>query len=152
MNRINPKIIFNRPMAIAHINGSSEYPNIKGTVSLFNSCNGSLILTEVCGLPSENGVFAMHIHNGKCCTGNENDPFANAGTHLNPTDVEHPYHMGDLPSIISNNGYFWSIVYTNKFTPCQVKGYPIIIHKNADDYHTQPSGNAGEKIACGIIV
>lgn len=152
MSKVNPRIIFNRPVAIACIKGSDEYPDLKGKVSFYNAYGGTLIVTEICGLPCDCGVYAMHIHNGDACTGNDKDPFANAGSHLNPNDATHPYHMGDLPSIFSSGGYSWSAFYTDKFTPCEVKGYPVIIHKNPDDYHTQPSGNAGEKIACGIII
>lgn len=93
----------------------------------------------------------MYIHNGESCIGNEIDYFANARNHLNPSNAEHPYRMGDLLSLINNDGYAWSLFYTNRFKPCQVKGYPVIIYKNPDDYH-QPSRNSGEKIACGIIV
>lgn len=152
MNKINPKVIFNRPEAIAIVKGSPNYPDIFGKVSFYNACCGTLVLAEICGLPCENSILAMHIHNGDACTGNQTDYFANAGSHLNPNNAEHPYHMGDLPSLINNNGYAWSLVYTNRFKPCEVKGYPVIIHKNPDDYHTQPSGNSGEKIACGMIL
>ena len=152
MSRINPKVIFGRPTAMANIKGSPDYPSINGKVWFYNACCGTLILTELCGLPCDCNFYAMHIHNGSSCTGNEKDPFANAGTHLNPNDAEHPHHLGDLPSILNSDGYSWSLVYTSKFKPCDIKGYPVIIHKNPDDYHTQPSGNSGEKIACGIIV
>lgn len=151
MFRVNRKILMQCPCCIANICGSEEYPKIHGTVSFFKVCNGSLLVTEIFNLPSENGVFAMHIHNGKACTGNEKDPFADAGSHLNLTCDEHPFHSGDLPTLFNNNGYTWNAVYTNRFQPMQVKGYPVIIHCNPDDFKTQPSGNSGNKIACGII-
>ena len=150
MIRINRNIIKGCPAAVAKISGSDKYPGISGTVYLFNAPNGSIVLAEIYGLPN-NGFFAFHIHNGKSCTGNGSDPFADAGSHLNFTHSDHPLHTGDLPVLLSNNGYAWSAVYTDRFSPNQVKGYPIIIHLSTDDYRTQPSGNAGEKIACGII-
>jgi len=42
--------------------------------------------------------------------------------------------------------------YTNKFRPRDVVGKSVIIHKNPDDYRSQPSGNAGKRLACGVIV
>lgn len=153
MFKVNPKILMQCPCYKALICGSAEYPDIYGTVSFFKACNGSVIVAELFNLPSsESGVFAMHIHNGTSCTGNSDDPFADAGTHLNPTNEQHPFHIGDLPPLFSNdNGYAWTAVYTERFKPFQVKGCPIIIHAKPDDFNTQPSGNSGRKIACGII-
>lgn len=151
MFTVNCKMLLQCPCCTAVVSGSSEYPKIHGTVSFFKARNGSLIVAEIFDLPSDNGVFAMHIHNGTECSGNTDDPFANAGSHLNLLNEKHPFHTGDLPTLFSNNGYAWTAVYTNRFQPEQVKGYPVIIHADPDDYHTQPSGNSGSKIACGII-
>ena len=151
MFTLNRKILLQRPCCTAFISGSESYKDVHGTVSFFKACTGSLVVAEIFNLPSENGVFAMHIHNGMSCTGNLDDPFADAGSHLNFTDEKHPFHTGDLPALFSNNGYAWNAVYTNRFQPIQVKGYPVIIHSAPDDYHAQPSGNSGNKIACGII-
>lgn len=151
MFKVNCRLLFQCPCCMAAISGSAEYPEIHGTVSFFKAHNSSMVVAEIFNLPSENGVFAMHIHNGKSCTGNTDDPFADAGSHLNQTGLEHPFHMGDLPALFSNNGYAWTAVYTNRFQPLQVKGFPVIIHALPDDFHSQPSGNSGSKIACGII-
>ncbi len=149
--RLNQRILLGVPQASAQIKGSTEYPQIKGLVSLYAAGGGTVAVIEINGLPRNNNFFAVHIHNGNSCTGNEEDPFANAGTHLNLTDNEHPFHTGDLPVILSNGGYAWSAVFTDRFRPCQVKGCAVVIHSNADDFRTQPSGSSGEKIACGII-
>ncbi len=151
MFTVNRRLLLQRPCCTAVISGSVKYPKIYGTVSFFKACIGSLVVAEIFNLPSDNKVFAMHIHNGRSCSGNSNDPFANAGSHLDLLNEEHPFHTGDLPALFSNNGYAWTALYTNRFQPAQVKGYPVIIHADPDDYHTQPSGNSGEKIACGII-
>lgn len=151
MFTVNRRLLLQCPCCAAMIIGSPKYPDIHGTVSFFNACNGSLILAEIFNLPSDNGVFAMHIHNGKECNGNSDDPFADAGSHLNLNNEKHPFHTGDLPVLFSNNGYAWTAVYTNRFQPIQVKGYPVVIHADPDDFHSQPSGNSGDKIACGII-
>lgn len=151
MKKINKKILFGCPLTSAKINGSEKFPQISGNVWLYASCEGSLVVTEICGLPKDTPFFALHIHNGKACIGNETAPFADAGSHLNFKDTSHPNHTGDLPVLLNNNGYAWSAVYTNRFKPCDVKGYPVIIHSKPDDYRSQPSGDSGEKIACGIF-
>lgn len=147
---INQNSLLKCPQAVSIISGSENYSSIKGIVKFYKVTNGTVIISEISGLP-HNGFFAMHIHNGKACTGNSEEYFADAGTHLNFTDEKHPFHTGDLPALLSNAGYAWSAIYSNRFIPSQIIGFPIIIHKNPDDFVTQPSGNAGEKIACGII-
>ncbi|MDE5770957.1 MAG: superoxide dismutase family protein [Ruminococcus sp.] len=151
MFRVNSRLLLQCPCRTAVISGSPKYPDIHGTVSFFKACNGSLVVAEIFNLPSENGVFAMHIHNGNTCNGNADDPFFYAGSHLNLKNEKHPFHTGDLPALFSNGGYAWTAVYTDHFQPSEVCGFPVVIHANPDDYHTQPSGNSGEKIACGII-
>jgi Cu-Zn family superoxide dismutase len=96
-------------------------------------------------------LLVHHIHEGGKCSGNENDPFADAGTHFNPYNCAHPEHAGDLPPLFGNKGYAWSSVLTNRFTVSDVIGRTVIIHSRPDDFTTQPAGNSGEKIACGVI-
>lgn len=145
------QIICQRPCCKAIVHGDEKFPLLHGTVSFIKACHGTLVVTELYGLPTPNGVYAMHIHNGAECTGTESAPFDNVGSHLNPDNTTHPFHMGDLPAVFSNNGYAWSAVYTDRFYPAQVIGHTVIIHISPDDYRTQPSGNSGEKIACGEI-
>ena len=145
-----------RPAAMAAIKGSPMYPNIYGTVNFYQTKLGVIVSTEVWGLPFERGmckenVFAYHIHAGKTCTGNALDPFANVGSHFNPHRCQHPQHAGDLPPLFGNKGYALSAVLTDRFTVDSIIGNTIIIHRMPDDFKTQPSGNAGEKIACGVI-
>lgn len=145
-----------RPKAVAIIKGSEKHPEIKGRVMFFNVNNGVMVRAEISGLPkSENicksPIFAFHIHSGTSCTGNAKDPFANADGHYNPENCPHPYHAGDLPPLFSANGKAVLSVLTNRFTIPEIIGKVIIIHSKPDDFITQPAGNSGEKIACGII-
>ena len=140
----------------AYIKGGKDYPEIKGIVEFKELQNGVMVTAEVSGLPrSENGCkgrfFGFHIHEGTSCTGNEEDEFANAQMHYNPTGCDHPYHAGDLPPLLENNGYAYMKVLVDKFKVQDIIGKVIIIHDMPDDFTTQPSGNAGEKIACGEI-
>ncbi len=143
------------PNAIAQIKGSNDYSDLHGSVIFKQTSKGVLITAEIYGLPYENecnsGIFAFHIHNGSSCTGNEQDPFSDAGTHYNPNSCEHPYHAGDLPPLFSNHGYAYMSVLTDRFTVKEIIGRVIIIHREIDDFKTQPSGNSGTKIACGKI-
>ncbi len=150
------RILSERPCAVALLKGSENYPCLKGEVKFYQTDMGVLVYTRVNGLPKSYGkckrdIFAFHIHEGKCCSGNSEDPFAHAKTHYNPENCEHPFHAGDLPPLWGNRGYAYSVFLTNRFTVCDIIGRTAIIHDGIDDFTTQPSGNAGEKIACGVI-
>ncbi len=150
-------ILRRRPDALAIIKGSPRYPEIHGTVSLYRAGGGVLLAAQIRGLPSGFGpcapnIFGFHIHEGYSCTGNAEDSFANAGAHYNPEGCPHPAHAGDLPPLFGNQGYAFLAFFTNRFTIEDVAGRAVIIHGSPDDFTTQPSGNSGEKIACGRIL
>lgn len=147
---------FERPSATALVRGSREYPAIEGRVDFYQTPRGVVVSAEVSGLPApagacESPVFAFHIHEGTSCTGNAEDPFANALSHDNPGGCQHPHHAGDMPPLFGNDGYAFSAFLTNRFTVKEVFGRVVIIHAGVDDFTTQPAGNAGAKIACGVI-
>lgn len=146
--------IFN--IAKANIKGGKKYPKINGAVTFREVKNGVLVTAKVNGLPQSSDsctgrFFGFHIHEGSSCSGTISDEFANAKTHLNPTNCPHPFHIGDLPPLIKNNGYAHMTVLINKFKIKDILGKVVIIHDSPDDFTTQPSGNSGSKIACGII-
>lgn len=146
----------NPPSGMAQIHGSDAFPDIEGQVLFYQRRDGVFVVAQITGLPMEQAscdasIFAMHIHSGGSCTGNAADPFADAGTHDNPKDCPHPSHAGDLPPLFGNDGYAWSAVFTNRFAVSDVIGKTVIIHRQPDDFTTQPAGNAGAKIACGVI-
>ena len=144
------------PSAGAELVGSPAYPGISGRVYFYQTEHGVLVSAQVYGLPAavsacKKRVFAFHIHSGATCTGNQEDAFADAGTHYNPGGCEHPDHAGDLPPLWGNDGYAFQVVLTDRFSVSEIIGKTVIIHAGVDDFTTQPAGNAGEKIACGII-
>ena len=146
--------IFN--IAKANIKGGKKYPKINGAVTFREVKNGVLVTAKVNGLPQSSDsctgrFFGFHIHEGGSCSGTISDEFANAKTHLNPTNCPHPFHIGDLPPLIENNGYAHMTVLINKFKIKDILGKVVIIHDSPDDFKTQPSGNSGTKIACGKI-
>lgn len=154
--RIGKILEYAAPQATANIIGSEKYNNLRGTVSFYDIGYAILVTSSLYGIPYRNGhcqhpVLGLHIHEGRACTGNAEDPFADAGGHYNPENCLHPMHAGDLPPVFVNEGIAWSAVITTRFTIKEIIGRTVIVHAMADDFHTQPSGNSGEKIACGII-
>ncbi len=137
-------LLQHKPAAYAEIRNG----RITGILRLYSAPGGSIVMIEADGLPVDKPFLAVHIHNGEACTG---EKFADSGTHLNFEFLGHPLHTGDLPPLLNNDGYAWGAFYTDRFTPEQVAGYPVVIHAQGDDLKTQPSGDSGEKIACGII-
>lgn len=157
INRINPSALLRQcPQAVAMLKGSSEYAQIRGNVRFYQTEQGVLVAAEVNGLPEgadeENRpIFGFHIHEGSSCSGNAEDPFADAGAHFNPEGFKHPYHAGDMPPLFGNKGYALLIFFTNRFAVKDIVGRTVIVHSMPDDFRTQPSGDSGKKIACGEI-
>lgn len=142
--------------AKAVIKGSKKYPDIQGNVYFKETKKGVLVTAKINGLPQSTNncsgrFFGFHIHDGISCTGNNEDEFANSGTHYNPNNCTHPFHSGDLPPLLENNGYAYMSVLINKFKIKDILDRVVIIHDSPDDFFTQPSGNSGNKIACGKI-
>jgi len=137
------------PRVIARIQGENGYPQLHGMVRFFQRRDGVIIEAEIHGLPKmETGFFAFHIHEGSSCVGNG---FPATGGHFNPAKTVHPDHAGDLPPLLSAHGNAYMKVFSDRFCVNEIIGRTVIIHSNPDDFYTQPSGNAGTKIACGVI-
>ena len=149
-------ILQNMPQAVAEIQGSAYYPDIRGTVKFYATQFGTLVSAEMQGLPFSyepcaSRFFGFHIHSGKTCTPVEGDAFSAVQSHDNPYNCGHPEHAGDLPPLLGNDGTAFQVFLTDGFEVSEVIGRTVIIHSAADDFTTQPSGNSGEKIACGEI-
>lgn len=142
-------------IAYANIKGSKEYPNISGKVIFQQMNNGTLVTAEIFGLPFQanlNEIYGFHIHEGSSCTGDNNDYFSDTKNHFDKENLAHPCHTGDMPPLFGNNGYAYMSFFTNKFLITDIVGKTVVIHKNVDDFKSQPSGNSGIKIACGVIL
>ncbi|GLC88092.1 superoxide dismutase family protein [Lysinibacillus piscis] len=123
--------------------------------------NGVKMTLALSGLPT--GTHGIHIHAvGKC----EPPTFESAGPHFNPTDKEHGklnpkgYHLGDLPNLevgqdgqVDMNFLAEGLTLDKNAANSLVagEGTALVIHASADDYKTDPSGNSGARIACGVI-
>ena len=133
---------------MAEIAGNADNSEINGTVQFFSLGGGIVVLADLENLPrTETNIFAFHIHDGNSCENN----FELTGGHFNPTNQPHPNHAGDMPPLFSNNGNAWLAFYTERFNLDEIIGKTVVIHSEPDDFTSQPSGNSGEKIACGVI-
>ena len=127
-----------------------------GTAMLAETASGQIHLTLTLeGLPE--GTRAIHIHETGSC---EPPDFASAGGHLagghdHGAQAPGGMHAGDLPNIIVGaDGSYQGEVLTSNLTMDQVMdedGSALVIHADADDYISQPAGNAGDRIACGVL-
>lgn len=145
-------IVSHSPNAKANIKGNKNYPNINGKVEFYQTLAGVLVVTEIENLEIENNktnFYAMHIHSGDTCE-EINSNYSDA-PHYNPENNLHPLHAGDLPNLLSNNGYVFNVVLTNRFDVKEIIGKTIMLHEDPDDATTNPSGNSKNKIACGKI-
>ena len=138
------------PDAVAHITGGLEATKLSGSVRFYQENSCVLIVARVSGLPSvsKSGFFGFHIHQGESCSGTD---FPGTGSHYNPAEQAHPEHAGDLPPLLRYNGNAYLSVRTDRFSVKEIIGRTVVIHSDPDDFHTQPAGNAGRKIACGVI-
>ncbi len=136
--------------ASATIRGGNQTPSIFGKVNFHQRQNYVLVTANIKGLPeTTSGFFGFHIHEGENCTGTD---FANTLNHYNPENSPHPTHAGDLPPLMYCDGNACLSFITNRFCVKDIIGRTIVIHDMPDDFNSQPSGNAGKKIACGVVV
>jgi Cu-Zn family superoxide dismutase len=135
-----------------------------GTVRTWQTSGGVAFKIYASGLP--HGLHGIHVHSvGRC------DPpdLASAGPHWNPAAKKHGInnpmgpHAGDLPNVeVAANGVLgqsMTLPGANIFAPpgapgalLDADGAALVIHANADDYKTDPSGNSGARIACAVIL
>lgn len=147
--------------AMALIKGGPLAPRLRGVVYFYRVPGGTEVCIEVTGLPPYKpasdgaqpvGPHGFHIHeNGNCTVGDPANPFAAAGGHWNPTNEPHGHHAGDFPVLFSNHGYCCMTFFTDRFKPSDIVGRSVVIHESPDDYRSQPAGNSGRKLACGVI-
>jgi superoxide dismutase, Cu-Zn family len=145
--------------ARADIRNANNQP--AGMATLTEAPGGVRIVVEAKGLPP--GAHGLHVHEaGKC----EPPKFTSAGEHFNPEKKQHGTlnpsgpHAGDLPNItIGPDGTGRQDTTTPRLTLASgptslfdADGSAIVIHAAPDDYKTDPTGNSGDRIACGVIV
>ena len=143
-----------RPALLGLLSGGFGHEDIRGTTAVFWLPDALYLEAQLEGLPASE-VFGFHIHDGVICTAE--DGFSDAGSHLDLCGDgvwcgRHPYHAGDLPPIFSDeNGTAVMGVYLDRARVEDISGKTIILHSRADDFTSQPAGNSGIRIACGIL-
>jgi superoxide dismutase, Cu-Zn family len=130
-----------------------------GTAQLLAS--GSQVNISVAAAGLSPGVRAVHLHQTGSC---ETPDFTSAGGHLNPASRQHGHenpagpHFGDLPNLTVGANGAGTVSTTLRGTRQEAlawifdaDGTAVVIHADADDYRTDPTGNAGGRIACGVL-
>jgi superoxide dismutase, Cu-Zn family len=132
-----------------------------GHAALTQTTGGVVIDIDVSNVAA--GEHGFHIHETGTCDATEG--FKSAGGHFEPAQHQHGYmaehgpHAGDMPNqFVGTDGKFRAHVLNPNVTltdgPASLfdaDGSAIVIHADADDYSSQPTGNAGDRIACAVI-
>ncbi len=145
------------PRAVAQLEAAKGNP-VWGSVSFVESGGGVLVRADVRGLRGS-GEFGFHVHEKGDCSSAD---FMSAGGHFNPGGKPHGHHgkaerhAGDLENLRSDSEGNATYVFETKLLtvapgPNSVVGRAVVIHANPDDYTSQPAGNSGPRIACGLI-
>ena len=130
-----------------------------GKVELTDTPSGVLMRLTLDGIPP--GDHAIHVHAvGKC----EPPDFKSAGPHFNPDETKHGLtnaegpHAGDLPNLHVPDSGMLTVEVPNEMVTLDAEpalldkdGSALVVHAAADDYQTDPAGNAGDRIACGVV-
>ena len=132
---------------------------VSGTLNLVPTPDGVRIAGEIGGLTA-GGTHAIHIHETGDCSAAD---ASSAGGHFNPGSDPHgragtaAHHGGDMDNLSANgegvaqaNGEAHDVTLGGGAAN-DVAGRAVVVHAKADDYTSQPSGNAGDRVACGVI-
>ena len=150
------QLLSETPRAVTVIQPKSG-SNIQGSLSFTQSGNSVNVTGTFSGL-TPNSEQGIHIHELGDCSALD---ASSAGGHYNPTASKHgkhdsfSSHAGDMPNLkVDANGNSYYQATLNRFSLVgeqNIIGKSVVVHRNKDDYVTQPSGNSGERIGCGII-
>jgi len=138
---------------------SASGSRVSGKLTLVPMGDGVHISGEVGGL-APNGQFGFHVHEKGDCSAVD---ATSAGGHFNPAASAHGragsqvHHAGDMDNIVADaDGVARVNVHLRGVTlggdaANDIAGRAAIVHADPDDYHSQPTGNAGARVACGVI-
>lgn len=136
--------------------GSTAGSSVTGTVTFTSGADGTKVVADITGLTP--GKHGFHIHEFGDCSSQDGK---SAGGHYNPTKHEHAgpevpnRHVGDLGNIEADADGKAHLEMTDKMLKLSgdtsIIGYGVIVHEKADDLKTQPTGDAGGRVACGVI-
>ncbi|HEX2721415.1 MAG TPA: superoxide dismutase family protein [Gemmatimonadaceae bacterium] len=151
-------------VAVAYATLSSASGEKQGTAEMWQDLDKVVhVNVQVTGLPA--GPHGIHFHAVGLCELSAPTPFATAGAHFNPLGREHGLdnpagpHAGDAPNFtVASDGTGRAAFTTDRVSLTDgstslfdADGSAIVIHAAADDQISQPSGNSGARIACGVV-
>lgn len=141
--------------AIAVLNPASG-SSVTGTVTFTKTGDGVTVVADIGGLKP--GKHGFHVHQFGDCSAPD---ATSAGDHYNPTKHPHagpdttPRHMGDLGNLEADASGKAHLELKDKTLKLSgensIVGYAVIVHEKADDLKTQPTGDAGGRVACGVV-
>lgn len=130
---------------------------VRGMVMFHEMDDHLMVHAYFTGL-APNSEHGFHLHDVGSCASPDG---TSAGGHFNPSKTAHgpqdaEHHAGDMPSLVADangviNQKFMLHGVTLREGATAIDGHSVILHANADDYKTQPTGNSGARIACGVI-
>jgi len=132
--------------------------SVSGTVT-FKQLGDSVLVTGTISGLKPNQEHGFHVHEKGDCSGGDG---MGAGGHFNPDVRAHgahgqgSHHAGDLPSLKADADGEAEVNFTSKTISVvsgatQIVGRGLIVHRDPDDFKTQPAGNAGPRLACAVI-
>jgi superoxide dismutase, Cu-Zn family len=143
------------PVKAVSILHSSSNEKLNGTVIFVERNKTLTISTDFSGLKS-NALLGLHIHEKGICEGPD---YETAGDHFNPQSTIHGgisgtlRHKGDLGNIQTDQmGNAKNVISLEGVTIDEISGKALILHAKKDDLKSQPAGNSGKRIACGLIM
>lgn len=151
-------------VAVAYATIQNAAGDQRGTVELWQDADKIVhVEAQLIGMPP--GTHGIHFHAVGQCDGSGTTPFASAGGHFNPLGRSHGLdnpagpHAGDAPNVrVGADGTAHVSFTTDRVTLTEGStslldsdGSAIVIHASADDQTSQPSGNSGARIACGVV-
>ena len=137
---------------------SSSGNNVAGTVVFVEEGRKVFVIAEVTGLKP--GPHGFHVHEKGDCSAAD---FSSAGGHFNPTSQPHgdpaagAHHVGDMPVLVADaSGKATARAELRTMSiggggASDIVGKAVVVHADPDDFRTQPAGNSGARIACGVI-
>lgn len=144
---------FTRATAVIHPTAGNE---VTGTVTFVRTGEGVRVQAELEGL--EEGKHGFHIHEYGDCRAEDG---TSAGGHYNPTDQQHgsptqeERHMGDMGNLLVDEDGTASLDYEDPVIELNgtdsIIGRAVIVHSGEDDFTSQPTGDAGDRLGCGVI-
>jgi superoxide dismutase, Cu-Zn family len=148
------------PFQFARVNLSPASGTlVSGSLRIIAQADGVYLTGEIGGL-GRGRTHAIHIHETGDCSAAD---ASSAGAHFNPGAAPHgragsgQHHAGDMDNLVANAAGVARVeanvrgVMLGGGGPTDIIRRALIVHANADDYSTQPTGNAGARIACGVI-